>query len=170
MWISSSVLVMSRPCRAFSSRRSFCACTLTGPWLAISLMPSLRTNRLRPWPTPTNRRLTTLRLAAPPALSIRFFSAASCRCWPLVRAMPCGALSSRTWDLSCSRSWRSRFSCAATSAASALAAWASTESFCSCSPACCRRPTAASMSSTGPCALACASALMKIPLPPRMAP
>jgi hypothetical protein len=49
MRISSSVLVMSRPCR-----RQFQAIVLrlicTAPWLAISLMPSLRTNRLKPWP------------------------------------------------------------------------------------------------------------------------
>lgn len=76
------------------------------PLVGDQLHSELVDEQAQPLAYAINKRLTTLISASAPALSIRLFCAASCRCLPLVRAMPCGALSSKTEALSwssCSR-------------------------------------------------------------------
>ncbi|MOA05752.1 hypothetical protein D3C78_1253620 [compost metagenome] len=108
-------------------------------------------------------------LMCPPALMATFLLAASCRCSPLVRAIPSGAdISSASFSgfRRCSniRIWLS------TSAFRACACSAAISSCCSCWLSRSISFSAASLSSASPCAFTCASALTNRPFPARIAP
>ncbi|SWW42839.1 Uncharacterised protein [Klebsiella pneumoniae] len=156
--------------RASNAIRSFCACICTGPWFAISLIPSFRTNTLSALPTPMNRFFTTLTSAFFPAVAIRLCPAETCRCSPLVSAIPSGALTSSTDFLRSVSCCSSRVICAWRSAGFAVAFCASPEMDIICSRASARLLTAGSISSTCPRACTCPSALINIPFCARIAP
>ncbi|MNJ48592.1 hypothetical protein D3C77_437890 [compost metagenome] len=167
MRISSSVLLISSPLRASSCRLSFCAWIDTAPWLATSLMPRRCANRPMAWPAATVKRLRTLKSALL-LVAARVWPAASCKCSGVTRAMPAGAETRKPASFSCPRAslrWAgtaSSASSAPTEAALRAKPWTRRSASSNC-------PTASAMLSISPWALGCLSALMKMPLPARMA-